>query len=49
MDPATRVMKQVTANDAEAADKMFIMLMGEEVPPRRKYIQTHAKSANLDI
>ena len=49
MDPATRIMKQVTANDAEAADKMFTMLMGEEVPPRRKFIQTRAKMANLDI
>ena len=49
MDPKTRVMKQVTAVDADAADKMFTMLMGEEVPPRRKFIQTHAKTANLDI
>jgi DNA gyrase subunit B len=49
MDPQTRVMKQVTAADADAADKMFTMLMGEEVPPRRKFIQTRAKSANLDI
>lgn len=49
MDPKTRVMKQVTATDAEAADKMFTMLMGEEVPPRRKFIQTRAKTANLDI
>ncbi len=49
MDPKTRVMKQVTAHDADAADKMFDMLMGELVPPRRKFIQTHAKTANLDI
>ncbi|CAN5288764.1 DNA topoisomerase (ATP-hydrolyzing) subunit B [soil metagenome] len=49
MDPATRLLKQVTATDADAADKMFTMLMGEEVPPRRKFIQTRAKTANLDI
>lgn len=49
MDPKTRVLKQVTALDAESADKMFTMLMGEEVPPRRKFIQTRAKTANLDI
>src|SRR5258708_7005769 len=49
MDPKTRLLKQVTATDADAADKMFTMLMGEEVPPRRKFIQMRAKSANLDI
>ncbi len=49
MDPMTRVLKKVTADDAEAADKMFTMLMGDEVPPRRKFIQSRAKMANLDI
>lgn len=49
MDPKTRTLKQITADDADSADKMFTMLMGEEVPPRRKFIQTRAKSANLDI
>src|SRR5258708_34630573 len=49
MDPETRVLKQINVADAEAADKIFTMLMGEEVPPRRKFIQTRAKMANLDI
>jgi DNA gyrase subunit B len=49
MNPETRTLKQVTVEDIEAANNMFEMLMGEEVPPRKKYIQTHAKLANLDI
>ena len=49
MDPTKRVLKQVTIADAEEAEKTFTMLMGEEVPPRKKFIQTHAKLANLDI
>lgn len=49
MNPETRTLKQVTVEDTEAANNMFEMLMGEEVPPRKKYIQTHAKLANLDI
>lgn len=49
MDPVKRTLKQVTVEDAEAAGNMFEMLMGEEVPPRKKYIQTHAKLATLDI
>ena len=49
MDPKRRVLKQITIDDAEAADHMFNVLMGEDVPPRKKFIQTHAKSANLDI
>ncbi len=49
MDPAKRTLKQVTMESAEDTDKMFTMLMGEEVPPRKKYIQTHAKLATLDI
>jgi DNA gyrase subunit B len=49
MDPKNRIIKQVGIEDAEEADRMFTMLMGEEVPPRKKYIQTHAKSATLDI
>jgi len=36
-------------NDAAAADAVFSMLMGDEVPPRKRFIQTHAKSATLDI
>jgi DNA gyrase subunit B len=49
MDPKSRLLKQVTARDAEEADRVFTMLMGEEVPPRRKFIQARAKMANLDI
>jgi DNA gyrase subunit B len=49
MNPETRTLKQVTVEDTEAANAMFEMLMGEDVPPRKKYIQTHAKLANLDI
>jgi DNA gyrase subunit B len=49
MNPENRVMKQITIDDAEAADAMFVMLMGEEVAPRKKYIQTHANTAQLDI
>lgn len=49
MDPQTRTLKRVVIEDAEAASNMFEMLMGEEVPPRKKYIQTHAKMADLDI
>lgn len=49
MNPETRTLKQVTVESAEDADKMFDMLMGEEVPPRKKYIQTHAKLATLDV
>jgi DNA gyrase subunit B len=49
MDPERRILKQITVSDVEEASHMFDMLMGEEVPPRKKYIQTHAKLATLDI
>ncbi len=49
MNPENRVIKQITIEDAEKADQMFTMLMGSEVPPRKKFIQTHANSAQLDI
>ncbi len=49
MNPENRLLKQVTIDDAEETDKVFTMLMGEEVPPRKKFIITHAKMANLDI
>jgi len=50
MNPESRLMLQVKIEDAEAADEMFDVLMGNEVEPRRKFIQTHAKTVrNLDI
>jgi DNA gyrase subunit B len=50
MDPANRVLLQVTIKDAEEADKIFDVLMGSDVLPRKKFIQTHAKNVkNLDI
>lgn len=50
MNPANRVMKQVTVQDAEEANRIFDILMGEEVAPRKRFIQTHAKTVkNLDI
>ncbi|OGC92551.1 DNA topoisomerase IV subunit B [Candidatus Amesbacteria bacterium RIFCSPLOWO2_01_FULL_49_25] len=49
MNPANRILKQLTITDAAEADRVFTMLMGNDVPPRKKFITTHAKSANLDI
>jgi DNA gyrase subunit B len=49
MDPAKRVLKIVSIEEAEEADKVFEMLMGNEVGPRKSFIQTYAKQANLDI
>lgn len=50
MDPKKRLLKQVTVEDAAAADKIFDMLMGSDVAPRKHFIQTHAKKVeNLDI
>lgn len=49
MNPENRILKQVTINDAQEADFVFTMLMGDEVPPRKKFIVTHAKLANLDV
>ncbi|HEY43165.1 MAG TPA: DNA topoisomerase (ATP-hydrolyzing) subunit B [Anaerolineae bacterium] len=50
MDPSIRTLLQVTIEDAAAADRTFNMLMGSAVPPRRRFIQTHAREVrNLDI
>jgi DNA gyrase subunit B len=49
MNPQTRILKQVTIEDAAEADKVFSMLMGEEVGPRKKFIESNAKFAQLDI
>jgi DNA gyrase subunit B len=49
MDPARRTLKQVTIESAAEADRIFSMLMGDEVAPRREFIESHAKYAKLDI
>ena len=49
MNPENRLLRQITVTDAADADRVFTMLMGEEVPPRKKFITTHAHTANLDI
>lgn len=49
MDPTTRTLKIVSIHEAADADKVFEMLMGNEVGPRKSFIQTYAKEANLDI
>jgi len=49
MDPARRVLKQVTIEDAQDADRVFDILMGTDVPARKSFIQSNAKTANLDI
>jgi DNA gyrase subunit B len=48
MDPETRTLRQVTIENAAEADHIFSMLMGDEVPPRREFIETHAKYAKID-
>ena len=49
MDPANRILKKVNINDAEEANKIFDILMGSEVPPRKSFIQSNAKLAEIDI
>jgi len=49
MDPKNRILKQVTIEDTAGADRTFNMLMGKDVPPRRRFIQSHAKLATLDV
>ncbi len=48
MDPARRILRQVTIENAAEADRIFSMLMGDEVPPRREFIEKHAHYANID-
>jgi DNA gyrase subunit B len=49
MDSKTRILKQVTIDDAVEADRMFAMLMGDDVPPRRAFIEANAKYARIDV
>jgi DNA gyrase subunit B len=49
MDPKKRTLKRVEIEDAETANRLFTTLMGSEVPPRKRFIQTHAKTATLDV
>ena len=48
MNPETRTLRQVSIDSAAEADRIFSMLMGDEVPPRREFIEKHAKYANID-
>jgi DNA gyrase subunit B len=49
MNPQTRTLKKVTIESAAEADRIFSMLMGDEVAPRREFIESHAKYARLDV
>jgi DNA gyrase subunit B len=49
MNPDNRTLKQVTIESAAEADRVFSMLMGDEVPPRREFIESHAKYAKIDV
>ncbi|HSX58110.1 MAG TPA: DNA topoisomerase (ATP-hydrolyzing) subunit B [Candidatus Saccharimonadales bacterium] len=49
MNPENRILKKIAVEDASEADEVFNMLMGDEVPPRKKFIQAHAKYATLDV
>ena len=49
MNPENRILKKISIDDGEEVDRVFTMLMGEEVPPRKHFIQENAKLATLDI
>ena len=49
MDPESRILNQVTIDDAKESDRIFSMLMGDEVPPRRAFIEANAKYAKVDV
>ena len=49
MNPDTRTLKRVTIESAAVADEIFSMLMGDEVAPRRQFIESHAKYARIDV
>ncbi len=48
MNPDTRILKQVSIENAAEADRVFSMLMGDDVPPRREFIEKNAHYANID-
>lgn len=48
MDPQYRILRQATIDNGAEADRIFSMLMGDEVPPRREFIEQNAKYANID-
>jgi len=48
MEPSNRTLRRVTIDSAVEADHVFSMLMGDEVPPRREFIEKNAKYANID-
>ena len=48
VDPESRILKQVHINDAAESDRIFSMLMGEDVAPRREFIEENATYANID-
>ena len=49
MNPENRMLKRITIDDADKADQTFSTLMGDDVAPRKKFIQSHAKLATIDI
>jgi DNA gyrase subunit B len=48
MNPQTRTLRKVTIENASEADRIFSMLMGDEVPPRREFIEQNARYAKID-
>ena len=49
MDPDRRTLRRVDIEDFSEVDRVFSMLMGDEVPPRRAFIEANAKYANIDV
>ena len=49
MNPEVRTLRQITIENGVESDRVFSMLMGDEVPPRREFIEQNAKYANIDI
>jgi DNA gyrase subunit B len=49
MNPEFRTLRQITIESMTEADRVFSMLMGDEVPPRREFIEKNAKYANIDV